>query len=114
MGEDSVIACAVRPQPGDEYVLDHYYNDGYDSDLYNPTDYGISDPRDVTNGNELHCFYNRDILTEVNGIIFDLDNQPFYIQLATGKVKNSGEIGIHSAVSSSPQAYLLSDFQAEQ
>ncbi len=37
----------------------------------------------------LHCVWNRDLNTEVNGQTFDLVNNRYYIQLAKGKMNAS-------------------------
>jgi hypothetical protein len=37
----------------------------------------------------LHCIWNRDLINEVNGQTFDLDNNRYYIQLAKGLMNGS-------------------------
>ena len=112
MGSDSVIACAVRPQPGAEYGVDHYFNKGgigKGSNIYDPPNYALSNGFSSIEDGNLYCSYTLEPEYTLNSQYLNLEQNQFHILLATGMVDHNGEVRKHSKKAASADVFHLPD-----
>ena len=73
--------------------------------------FGYTDPAGL-----LYCAYTRDALTSIvppgesDGVEFDLDNEDFYVLVATGPLNNAGELRHHDEKKASENPIDLGAF----